>query len=56
MPLLREPQTDNELKTEPDQNVYQISFSVKFRNIDINQIHGRVDERTGMENSQKILF
>ena len=56
MPLLREPQTDNELKTEPDQNVHQINFSIKFRNIDINQIHGRVDQRTRTENSQKILF
>ena len=56
MPLLPEQQIDNQLKTETDQHVHQTNFFIYFRNMDINQIHGEVNQHVPTENSQKILL
>ena len=55
MLLLRERQIDN-VKTETDQHVHRTSFSIQFRNMDINQIHGRVDQDVLAENKQDIVL
>ena len=56
MGFLQERQIDNQLKTETDQHVHRTNFSIHFRNMDINLIHGGIDQRVPTENSQKILF